>query len=29
MRKRIFDPISRSWITDLRFDAGNAQGISR
>ncbi|SDV48981.1 DUF1338 domain-containing protein [Chitinasiproducens palmae] len=26
-RKREFDPASRRWITDLRFDAGNAQGI--
>ena len=26
-RKRTFDQASRSWVTDLRFDAGNAQGI--
>jgi hypothetical protein len=26
-RKRTFDQRSRSWVTDLRFDAGNAQGI--
>lgn len=26
-RKREFDQVSRSWVTDLRFDAGNAQGI--
>ncbi|CAE6772706.1 DUF1338 domain-containing protein [Paraburkholderia sp. SEWSISQ10-3 4] len=26
-RKRNFDQASRSWATDLRFDAGNAQGI--
>ena len=26
-RKRLFDQATRSWVTDLRFDAGNAQGI--
>jgi len=26
-RKRTFDQASRSWVTDLRFDASNAQGI--
>jgi hypothetical protein len=26
-RKRNFDQVSRTWVTDLRFDAGNAQGI--
>lgn len=26
-RKREFDQATRSWVTDLRFDAGNAQGI--
>ncbi len=26
-RKREFDQAARSWVTDLRFDAGNAQGI--
>jgi hypothetical protein len=26
-RKRTFDQSSRSWVIDLRFDAGNAQGI--
>jgi len=26
-RKREFDQATRSWMTDLRFDAGNAQGI--
>jgi hypothetical protein len=26
-RRRMFDQASRSWVTDLRFDAGNAQGI--
>jgi Domain of unknown function (DUF1338) len=26
-RKRMFDQPSRRWVTDLRFDAGNAQGI--
>jgi hypothetical protein len=26
-RKREFDRATRRWVTDLRFDAGNAQGI--
>ncbi|GLU32094.1 DUF1338 domain-containing protein [Trinickia caryophylli] len=26
-RKRTFDRMSRRWLTDLRFDAGNATGI--
>ena len=26
-RRRMFDQASRSWLLDLRFDAGNAQGI--
>ncbi|WP_179404513.1 DUF1338 domain-containing protein [Burkholderia guangdongensis] len=26
-RKRTFDQAARRWVTDLRFDAGNAQGI--
>ncbi|WP_036001832.1 DUF1338 domain-containing protein [Paraburkholderia caribensis] len=26
-RKRMFDQHARQWVTDLRFDAGNAQGI--
>ncbi|MDR5839429.1 DUF1338 domain-containing protein [Caballeronia sp. LZ034LL] len=26
-RKREFDRAARAWVTDLRFDAGNAQGI--
>ena len=26
-RKRSFDQDARRWETDLRFDAGNAQGI--
>lgn len=26
-RKRTFDQAQRRWVTDLRFDAGNAQGI--
>jgi hypothetical protein len=26
-RKREFDKVTRTWVTDLRFDAGNAQGI--
>jgi PAS domain-containing protein len=26
-RKRAFDPLTRSWKMDLRFDAGNATGI--
>jgi hypothetical protein len=26
-RKRTFDQDARRWETDLRFDAGNAQGI--
>ena len=26
-RKRAFDHASQRWVTDLRFDAGNAQGI--
>lgn len=26
-RKRVFDMPSQRWLTDLRFDAGNAQGI--
>lgn len=26
-RKRVFDQNSRNWVIDLRFDAGNAQGI--
>jgi hypothetical protein len=26
-RKRTFDQDTRRWETDLRFDAGNAQGI--
>lgn len=26
-RKREFDRMTRKWMTDLRFDAGNAQGI--